>query len=299
MHKVELTQNDAVFILVATISPATLYLWIIAALALLNGLPNRMARMLPNKHEQVLLIALSVISFALWVVMVILIIGPSDWAKFSQPECNKTYGRSEQVTLLWSSVFLGQSLSAGAVMFGVAVYLRRQAQKKLFSPSGNQYVSTCLIISVILSLPFSIISANIISWTCMSLKIAFESLNLTPHQIAALLFLMQIPPPIIYFGSAMSVIMVQRLILEAISGLLSLIGIWMSPCQSRSAKQILVGIFLTLAMLGVSALGAIGYFPYSIRDFVDVGCWCVIWWKQVGECSSGQSRGKVALRRLS
>jgi len=137
MHKVELMQNDAVFILVAKISPATLYLWITAALALLKGLPNCMACMLPNKHEQVFLIALSIISFALWVMMVGLIIGPSDGAKFSQPGCNKAYGRSERVTLLWSLVFLGQSLSAGVFMFGIAVYLRRRAQKKLFSPSGN------------------------------------------------------------------------------------------------------------------------------------------------------------------
>ena len=143
MHKVELTQNDVVFILVATISPATLYLWITVALALLRGLPNRIARGLPNKHEQVLLVVFSVISFALWVVMIGLIIRSPHGVNFNQPGCNKAYGTSELVTLLWSSVFLGQSLSTGIVILGVAVYLRWQAQKKLVSTSGNQYVPAC------------------------------------------------------------------------------------------------------------------------------------------------------------
>jgi hypothetical protein len=141
---VGLTQNDVVFVIVATVSPATLYLWIITARALIRGLPNNIARGIPNKHEQVLLIALSFMSFALWVTIVSLTtVGPSHRVKFSQPGCNTTYGKSELATLFWSLWFLLQLSSTAVVTFGVSVCLRRRGQRPIVSLSRNQCVSVC------------------------------------------------------------------------------------------------------------------------------------------------------------
>jgi hypothetical protein len=131
----------------------------------------------------------------------------------------------------------------------------------------------------------------------MSLKINLKSLDTTPHRVATLLFMMQIPQPN-FFATVIDVGAIVDLVVDVISGLLSMVLIWVGPHRSRSVKLILVRILLTLAVPDIMALHIIGYFPYSILDFVDVGCWGVIWWKRVGECSSGQSRGKVVLHRL-
>lgn len=110
---------------------------------MIKGLPNNIARGIPNKHEQILLIALSFMSFALWFTMFNLIIGPSHRVKFSQPGCNTTYGKRELTTLVWSLEFLLQLFSIAAVTFGVSVYLRWRGQRPITSLSGNQYVSIC------------------------------------------------------------------------------------------------------------------------------------------------------------
>src|ERR1700683_1511332 len=63
MLKGQLTQNDAVFVLVATVSPATVYFWAIASFAIVfKSFPQRISREIPNAHEQLMLTGLSCIS---------------------------------------------------------------------------------------------------------------------------------------------------------------------------------------------------------------------------------------------
>lgn len=188
MLNVGLTQNDAVFVIVATISPATVYLWITAVHALFRGFPKRIDHL--NKHEGFFLIALSFTSFALWATILGLIIRPSHQVKFSQPGCNKDYGKPQLLRLFWSALFLGQLLFAGAVIFGIAVYLRWRAQKQFLHLETGMFWH---VIFMIFSLPISVVDTNLIGWTRTSIKADFKFLHTSPRRVAALLFIMQIP----------------------------------------------------------------------------------------------------------
>lgn len=143
MLKVELTRNDAIFVLVATVSPATLYLWLTAIYALFRGLPNRISRKIPNKQEQTLLLALTFVSFALWISILGLIVGPtndSNGVKFSQPGCTAAYNPEQLTAILWSTQLLSQSFTTGALSLSIALYLRQRAQTVPFPK--NQCVLT-------------------------------------------------------------------------------------------------------------------------------------------------------------
>jgi hypothetical protein len=129
MLRSQLTQNDAVFVIIATASPGTLYLWAISAVALFKGLPQRFQLGIPNKREQVLIIFLSCGSFVLWITSIGLCAGPSNRIQFSQPGCNRDFGGVQWVSLLWSVIFLGRSIILVAILFGISQYLKRQIKR--------------------------------------------------------------------------------------------------------------------------------------------------------------------------
>jgi hypothetical protein len=306
MLKVELTRNDAAFVLVATVSPATLYLWLIAIYALFRGLPSRIARKIPNKQEQILLIALTFVSFALWISILGLIVGPtndSNGVKFSQPGCTASYSPEQLTAILWSTQLLSQSFTTGALILSIALYLRRQAHTVSFPK--NQYVLAFHMAFVISdSFDISISSDNIIGWTRAALETDFKSLGIDSHRSAVLLSMMQIPMTD-YFVDDLgwkpsrmgSLKMIERTIIDVISGSLCMLLIWMSHCRFLSMKQILARILLSLLVTAIILGHVLSSFPYSVLDLVNVGCWSAIWWKSVGERLAGQSRGKIAFRR--
>jgi hypothetical protein len=127
MSQGQLTRNDAIFVLVATVSPATLYLWIIVCFAALNKgfLPDYLNREIMNKVGQRLLILLSFVSFVLWVVVAVLALRPQNSNYFSQPACDKVYGKKQLSSLLWSVMFLVSCFVAVAVVSVIAWYLRK------------------------------------------------------------------------------------------------------------------------------------------------------------------------------
>jgi uncharacterized membrane protein len=115
MARRQLTRNDAIFVLVATVSPASLYLWIMVLIAVFNKgiLPGYLGREAMSKGQQRLLILFSIGSFLLWLVVAGLALWPSHSDHFSQPACDQVY---ELLTLLWSAVFLAGFFVAVAVV---------------------------------------------------------------------------------------------------------------------------------------------------------------------------------------
>jgi uncharacterized membrane protein len=115
MARRQLTRNDAIFVLVATVSPASLYLWIMVLIAVFNKgiLPGYLSREAMSKGQQRLLILFSIGSFLLWLVVAGLALWPSHSDHFSQPACDQVY---ELLTLLWSAVFLAGFFVAVAVV---------------------------------------------------------------------------------------------------------------------------------------------------------------------------------------
>ena len=150
----------------------------------------------------------------------------------------------------------------------------------------------------------SISSDNIVGWTRAALETDFKSLGIDSHRAAVLLSMMQIPM-IDYFADASgwtsiktgSFKMIERTIIDVISGSLCMLLIWMSPCRLLSGKQILTRILLSLLVTGIILCHVMSPFPYSVLNLVNVGCWSAIWWKSVGKRLVGQSYGKIAFHR--
>src|SRR5260221_13979950 len=113
MCRGELTRNDAIFVLVATLSPATLYLWAMVSIALFNKgfLPDYFRESM-SKFGQRMLIFLSIVSFILWLVVVALALRPPNSVYFSQPACDKCYGKDLLFILLWSAKFFASFVLA-------------------------------------------------------------------------------------------------------------------------------------------------------------------------------------------
>jgi len=131
MCRGELTRNDAIFVLVATLSPATLYLWTTGFIALFNKgfLPDYFNESL-SKFGQRMLIFLSIMSFILWLVVVALALRPPNSVYFSQPACDKTYGKDMFFILFWSAKFFLCFFMAVAVVSGIAQYRRKHMDRR-------------------------------------------------------------------------------------------------------------------------------------------------------------------------
>jgi hypothetical protein len=105
MSKGLLTRNDAVFVVVAIVSPGTLYLWVIAFMDLIKHSPRRIKNQIAI-HEWRCFVFLSVFSFIFWVIILGLVIYPPSKVVFSQKACSLEYGKDEIFNLSWSAVFL-------------------------------------------------------------------------------------------------------------------------------------------------------------------------------------------------
>jgi len=128
MCRGELTRNDAIFVLVATLSPATLYLWAMVPIAVFNkGFLPEYFRETMSKFSQRILIFLSLVSFILWLVVVVLAFRPANSEHFSQPACEMDYGF---MNLLWSANFVFGFLVAVAVVSVIAWYRRRHMDRR-------------------------------------------------------------------------------------------------------------------------------------------------------------------------
>jgi len=130
MSREELTRNDAIFVLVATLSPATLYLWTMVFIALFNKgfLPDYFRESM-SKFGQRMLIFLSIVSFLLWLVVVVLALRPNS-IYFSQPACDKNYGKEMVFILFWSAKFFLSFFLAVAVVSAIAWYRRKHMSRR-------------------------------------------------------------------------------------------------------------------------------------------------------------------------
>jgi len=131
MCRGELTRNDAIFVLVATLSPATLYLWTMVFIALFNKgfLPDYFKESM-SKFGQRMLIFFSIMSFILWLVVVVLALRPPNSVYFSQPACDKNYGKDMLFILFWSARFFLSSILAVAVVSRIAQYRRKHMDRR-------------------------------------------------------------------------------------------------------------------------------------------------------------------------
>jgi hypothetical protein len=127
MSQGQLTRNDAIFVLIATVSPATLYLWIMVCFAVFKKgfLSDYLNGEIMNKVEQHLLILFSLVSFILWVVVAALALRAQNSDYFSQPACNEVYVKGQIWSLLWSAMFLVGFFVAVAVVSVIAWYRRK------------------------------------------------------------------------------------------------------------------------------------------------------------------------------
>jgi hypothetical protein len=127
----QLTQNDAIFIFVAAISPASLYTWAISLRAIFNKFPGRMVAGLPTKREQIILITLSFVPFVLWAILMGLTFSPSSHLTFSQPACYIAYDAKTVWSLLWAAIFVGCFALSSVVIGGRPLLLPRRPKQDL------------------------------------------------------------------------------------------------------------------------------------------------------------------------
>jgi hypothetical protein len=128
--KRELTQNDAIFVFVAAISPASLYIWAISLRTIFDKLPDRMVPGLSTKREQVVLVVLSFVPFVLWIILMGLTFSPTQSFEYSQPACNVPYKGEKLMSLFWAALFVGCFALGGVLIGGQSlVFPRRQRQE--------------------------------------------------------------------------------------------------------------------------------------------------------------------------
>ena|ERR1700761_5080269 len=135
MLQVELTQNDAIFVLTAVASPVSFYLWFSSLLALLWRLPGRLTVGM-GAREQTLLSLLSLGSFALWATLIGIILDSSRSFQFSQPACNREYGRKSVYSLIWAAPSAIQSVIILVVLRLASLYADRKRSPSLIPPKS-------------------------------------------------------------------------------------------------------------------------------------------------------------------
>ena len=120
-----LTRNDAVFVLVAVASPATLYLWIMFLFAAIFHQTSPWALATgTNKISQRFLFVTVLGSLIMWLTMLGIIVGSPSGVSFSQQACSKEYGRKALSTMIWPSGSLAQMLCL-IFSLNIAVLVRR------------------------------------------------------------------------------------------------------------------------------------------------------------------------------
>jgi hypothetical protein len=104
-----LTQNDAVFVLVAVASPVTLYLWSMFLLAAFFRRTSLLAIGV-NGVSQIFLFVAVLGSLVMWLTMLGIIVG-SPSVPFSQQGCSSEYGPHAIFMLAWPVSCISQLLS--------------------------------------------------------------------------------------------------------------------------------------------------------------------------------------------
>jgi hypothetical protein len=125
----QLTQNDAIFIFIAAISPASLYTWAISLRTIFNKFPDRMVPGLPTKREQVLLITLSFVTFVLWAILIGLTVSPSNRFAFSQPACYVADNGIIVSNFFSPAIFVGCFVFLGILIGGRSLVLPRRPKR--------------------------------------------------------------------------------------------------------------------------------------------------------------------------
>jgi len=107
-----LTQNDGVSVLVAVLSPATLYLWadIFFTLLFRQRLPSWSDYQTIKESHRHILQYMIIGSFIFWVILVGIIMGSPRGVSFSQPACRKGHEAVYWKAILWPLPYLMQLL---------------------------------------------------------------------------------------------------------------------------------------------------------------------------------------------
>ncbi|KAG1734897.1 uncharacterized protein EDB91DRAFT_575861 [Suillus paluster] len=119
MSNMQLTRNDAVFVVVAIANPGTLYLWVIAFMTLAKHPPRRIKDKIAHHYEWKFFICLSVASFVIWIIMLGLLTHPPNGVRFSQQDCSHEYGQTEIINLIWSGIFFLRAVVAISLLLVV------------------------------------------------------------------------------------------------------------------------------------------------------------------------------------
>ncbi|KAJ2928182.1 hypothetical protein H1R20_g8892, partial [Candolleomyces eurysporus] len=123
----QLTQNDGVFVLVAVGSPCTIYLWFSTLRSLIghHDFPILESQDRRNRREVQLLKLLCLLSIAFEAVLICLVFVPSPRIHFSQPSCNREFGKKLVLNLAWAFQYVREGLlSIGWIMASVWFYRR-------------------------------------------------------------------------------------------------------------------------------------------------------------------------------
>ena len=107
--KSKLTQNDAVFVLIAVASPVTLYLWITFLLAAFSRRTSLLAIEVKGVSQIFLFVAV-LGSLVMWLTMLGIIVGSPSGFSFSQQACRTEYGQNAKSKLAWPLFYLIQLL---------------------------------------------------------------------------------------------------------------------------------------------------------------------------------------------
>lgn len=252
MSKGQLTRNDAVFVVVAIISPGTLYLWIIAFMDLVKRPPRRIKNKIAV-HEWKFFVFLSIFSFMFWVIILGLVVSPPNTVVFSQPACSQEYGPSEIFNLSWSVEFLVKAVFATWVLLRSRIY----EQKNRSSNDG----------------------LNLITWTSHFLRTSkFAGYAGSPPFFASILLIMQLSnipnSPIMIEGDTRWVFQflnwweVQSCLLGAIL-MLPVVCLMLAPMRTKAYLPLIVlfgvGLAISNPLLGISSL-----------DLVNSACWLLV-----------------------
>ncbi len=129
MHRQNITQNDAVFVILAVTSPSSIYLWFLTFLSFLrpNALPVSITQL--RLFERHLLTSFSILLFWVLMVMAFLTLLPSSARLFSQPACNFKYSYEETSRFFWSAGLVAHFVSVVSTLLFLAWVIRNNQQQ--------------------------------------------------------------------------------------------------------------------------------------------------------------------------
>ncbi|KAJ2917890.1 hypothetical protein MD484_g2500, partial [Candolleomyces efflorescens] len=249
----ELTQNDGVFVLVAVGSPCTIYLWFSALRSLITyydflGQDHR------SRREVQLLKFLCMLSMAFEIVLVCLLFVPSSRIRFSQPSCNREFGKKLILNLAWAIQYVREGvLGIGWIVGGAWFY---RWWYKSYGRSLSQAVVVTPPQSAVpdpgchaLGNEDTDLDLDLIAWTEGLLQTRYPTL-MPPRSIKLVAAVVQL--------SAFASVIGQ--ITDIIIGALLLVGIW-HPYFGRQvsaytpARSWITRSLLTIPIVGLWAYG--------------------------------------------